>query len=120
MHMQYQIGGSDCGLFAIASACTLCNGQEPASFKYDQNVMRQHLLSGFQNKILTPFPAKLRRCVKSVRRMENIKVYCECRLPDNGEKMVQCFKCKEWFHTKCVRLSEMFLNSNQLWNCRNC
>ena len=35
--MQYQIGASDCGLFAISSACNICNGENPAELKVDQN-----------------------------------------------------------------------------------
>ena len=31
---QHQTGGVDCGLFAIASATTLCNGEDPARHKY--------------------------------------------------------------------------------------
>ena len=37
------------------------------------------------------------------------KVYCAqgvlpCRLPDDGHKMVECYQCKEWYHTSCVKI----------------
>lgn len=34
VNMQYQVGGSDCGLFAIASACAVCCGQDPADYRF--------------------------------------------------------------------------------------
>jgi len=41
---QVQEGGSDCGLFAIATATTLCHGESPVDLEYDQSSMRSHLL----------------------------------------------------------------------------
>ena len=58
MHMQDQGGGSDCGLFAIATATTICNGQDPAALQFDQSHMRQHLLNAFETNILMPFPSR--------------------------------------------------------------
>ena len=28
--------------------------------------------------------------------------FCDCRLPDNGSRMVQCARCLKWYHIKCV------------------
>ena len=36
---------------------------------------------------------------------ENEKVYCICQRPCYG-KMIECEKCKEWFHLKCVGIEE--------------
>ena len=33
-------------------------------------------------------------------------VYCVCRKPDTGEFMIGCDVCNEWFHGKCVKVSE--------------
>jgi COMPASS component SPP1 len=33
---------------------------------------------------------------------EAIKLYCLCRSPENGENMIGCDKCDEWFHFNCV------------------
>ena len=38
--MQYQVGTNDCGLFAIASACAICNGENPAELKFNQALMK--------------------------------------------------------------------------------
>ncbi len=29
-------------------------------------------------------------------------MYCICRQPDDGDRMVSCDSCKEWFHERCV------------------
>lgn len=44
MNVQFQKGGSDCGLFAIATATAICHGQNPLQFEYNQAFMREHLL----------------------------------------------------------------------------
>ena len=38
--VQRQVGNSDCGLFAIAYATSLCSGLDPHTLKYDQSEMR--------------------------------------------------------------------------------
>ena len=32
--MQYQTGGGDCGLFALATTCALCRGADPSTLSY--------------------------------------------------------------------------------------
>ena len=39
-----QLGGQDCGLFAIAIATSLATGGDPAELVYDQAAMRAHLV----------------------------------------------------------------------------
>ena len=53
---QLQEGGSDCGLFAIAAATSLCNGESPNSIRWDQKLMRAHLLKSFEQGKIKPFP----------------------------------------------------------------
>lgn len=118
--MQYQMGGRDCGLFAIASACSICNSQEPVKVKYEQNSMRQHLADALTTQLLVPFPGKKRRVVSGFRKRERVKVYCICRLPNDGSLMVQCQACREWYHTKCVTIPKIYINSKLKWTCNNC
>lgn len=42
--VQHQIGGSDCGLFAIAFAVALCFGLNPAKLIFNQEKMREHFV----------------------------------------------------------------------------
>ena len=118
--MLHQIGASDCGLFAIASACAICNGENPAEIKFDQGYMRTHLLMAFNNAILTPFPSKQLRRHQPISIMEKkLLVHCVCRKPYDGEKMVECSTCKEWFHCSCMRLSDTNV-SELVWLCESC
>ncbi|KAL5503548.1 hypothetical protein EMCRGX_G010513 [Ephydatia muelleri] len=52
--MQEQSGASDCGLFAIATATAICNGQDLCMLEFDQFLMRKHLLQCFQNGAVLP------------------------------------------------------------------
>ena len=56
VRVQQQIAASDCGLFAIAFAVALVNGQDPAALTFDQGVMRQHLRLCLQRQQMEPFP----------------------------------------------------------------
>ena len=51
-----QVGGTDCGLFAIAYAVGMFHSIQPDQVIYDQSKMRAHLLQCFENQALTPFP----------------------------------------------------------------
>ena len=123
MNVQQQKGSSDCGLFAIANATTLCHGENPVTFEYNQKAMRAHLLKAIELKVLVPFPA-----VKTNKRMkreclhrERLRVYCACRLADDGRKMMQCSSCKESYHFNCVSVPKKVLKrSNDPWFCNSC
>ena len=43
VRVKRQRGSSDCGLFAIAFAYSICEGRDPHSICYDQSVMRNTL-----------------------------------------------------------------------------
>ena len=62
MNTQILEGGNYCGLFAIATATTLCHayGEEPVDLEYQQSSMRSHLQApqGNCNEDLTSFPFK--------------------------------------------------------------
>ena len=53
---QIQNGYNDCGLFALAFATSLANGEDLSNIKYDQSLMRKHLQVCFENKELNSFP----------------------------------------------------------------
>ena len=60
MHMQSQVGASDCGCFAIACATALCHGQNPSHLQWQQSEIRQHILHCFTARKLTIFPSQKR------------------------------------------------------------
>ena len=54
--VQKQIGGTDCGLLALAFATDLCFGLDPHNQKYKQNEMHQHFIHCLESGKMTPFP----------------------------------------------------------------
>ena len=113
---QFQKGGSDCGLFAT----DLCHGNNPASYRYDQDKLRSHLLECLRLKKMTPFPSQLHRPGRP--QTEHIRVYCSCHLPDHGkEKMAACDRCAEWYHISCENIPKAVVkNSGTFWICSKC
>ena len=98
-----QLGGTECGLYAIAYCVSLANGQDPSGIVYDQREMRQHLISCFENKRLTLFPiAKKRRLATTHTSIVTITVCPICKGADTGSLMVFCETCEKWFHKECV------------------
>lgn len=58
INVQTQIGGSDCGLFSLAFATSLCAGVNPAEENYVQSKFRSHLFKCLESRKITPFPTK--------------------------------------------------------------
>ena len=73
------------------------------SFVYHQDAMRPHLVRCLENEEMDCFPiARNRR--NGTAHFDKIPVYCICRCPDDGSKMIQCDgkNCTEWFHQSCI------------------
>ena len=51
--MQKQVGGTDCGLFAIAVISAIAYGIDPSQLQFKQEEMREHLLNCFKNDIIS-------------------------------------------------------------------
>ena len=120
-NVQLQAGGSDCGVFAIAFVTALANNNNPCECCFKQDAMRDHLRHRLESGKLTMFPVVERRMPrKLVRHVDIIELYCSCRMP-KVPPMVECSKCKEWYHTNCVTVSKRALeNQNIDWYCKNC
>ena len=56
MKCEKQVGSIDCGIFTIAYATDLLQGNEPSTIIYDQSKFRTHLIQCLENGQLTPFP----------------------------------------------------------------
>lgn len=119
---QKQPNCSDCGLFAIANAMAIVNGQNPELLHYDVGVMRKHLAGCLEDRVITHFHAKKRATRKMTRRTEVMKVYCVCRMPEEGgEKMISCDTCQQWFHDQCVSVpTQAWLDKDFVWKCSDC
>ena len=116
--MQQQDGGFDCGLYALAFGYSLCAGTDPTQLVYIQREFRSNFLRCLMKEEVTDFPhdAIMKFPGKSL--LRRCKVFCLCRLPDTGDAMVQCSKCKEWYHFTCIRDDNKPLP--ELWYCVVC
>ena len=114
VEVQRQNGTSDCGLFAIAFAHTLCLGVDPHIINFKQDLMRTHYESCIDDKKFTMFPTSpchhRQAARKRIKCEKKLSIFCKCRLPwdkDDAVRgtMVQCFKCKEWYHVNCCNIN---------------
>lgn len=46
--------------------------------------------------------------------------YCYCQKPDDGNFMIECHSCSDWFHGKCVNITEKEGKSIDKFLCKNC
>ena len=60
-NVQQQIGGNDCGLFALAFATSLCYKDVPSLIFYDQIFLRNHYVKCIEDNEIQPFPSKPKR-----------------------------------------------------------
>ena len=67
---QQQCGSSDCGLYAIAIATAICEGEDPCKQLFNQDAMRSHLLRCLEMGKMTLFPSK-KRTVPSEKRVKS-------------------------------------------------
>lgn len=120
--VQQQTGTLDCGLFAIAFAVELCNGEDPSKMVFIQEKMRDHLLTCLEKRKFDLFPKKRHRSKKITVSclVTTYNIHCFCRYPETyDKKMVECCQCKEWYHFSCIGItSSKDVQGN--WNCSKC
>lgn len=123
IHVQYQIGASDCGAFAIAFATSICFAEDPHVVIYEQNNLRNHLKICLEKGDINKFPRrKIIRLPSTEKVVQSLAIYCICRLPNDGKPMIKCNKCKRWYHFQCVNLNSTDLDKYKysIWNCYKC
>ena len=121
VEVQRQLGGCDCGLFAIAYATALIKYQQPGKLVFQQNAMRAHLLNCFEQGFITMFPVM--KATIRVKAEEALHVYCICRMPELPvSRWIECSECKEWFHTdSCANVDKVHVQQKKCkWLCSSC
>ena len=95
------------GLFALAFAQTLCEGNDSSTITYSQDSLCSHFRSCINEKNITPFESHrtlykyLGKYLKS-----QYQEYWFCRLANTSDDMVLCSSCKEWFY---------YMSWNRFW-----
>ena len=102
--VQQQTDNSSCGLYALAYAYTLCEGKDPTRVAYSEANLRSHFLMCLRHHAIMSFSCGRALYHPGKPQSSKFKIYCSCRLPDPGDKIINCSKCKEWFHYACVDL----------------
>ena len=118
-----QSGSYECGLFAIAYITHLAHGLDPSLFVFHQEAMRNHFIQCIESQSITPFPTIKKRRQSVMANTVVIDVYCYCRCPDDGSKMVLCDgACGQWYHLNCLKQDRKGkpMLKTQKWYCRNC
>ena len=110
----------NCGLFALASAAALANGEEPGSFAFDQEQMQPHLIKCLAAEKGEPFPVKkCRRKLKKIKSTVKVPVFCTCHMPKRSDcTMIECSACRELFHVDiCVDVNTCAFDHITKWLC---
>ncbi|XP_078662108.1 uncharacterized protein LOC144906058 [Branchiostoma floridae x Branchiostoma belcheri] len=103
--VQRQTNAVDCGLFAIAWAVDIAEGQDVSRVVYDDEKMRSHLEMCFKQEKLTPFP-RLHGYIARAgpARVEHVSLVCRCA-QGQGERlgrMGRCKVCRRILHVSCL------------------
>ena len=89
--------------------------------QYWEQTLIKHLVTCLERGRITPFPCISEQSINSDISKETISVFCSCRMPEEG-RMIQCTKCKEWFHRQCAglvpRIACRFKEC--IWHCGRC
>ena len=93
----------------------LALGIDPLAVVFDQQQLRPHFVSTLETGHVPV--VKKRRPATKVNRVETCLVYCYCRLPDDGDTMIRCDMCQEWFHYNCLKTKPL---DTSTWLCDNC
>ncbi|XP_078597277.1 polycystin family receptor for egg jelly-like [Branchiostoma floridae x Branchiostoma japonicum] len=104
--VQRQENVFDCGLFAIAWAVDIAEGQDVSRVLYDDRKLRSHLVMCFGQGKLTPFPRlTTRRKQEGPSKAHRIWLVCHCEQGERLGRMERCNRCRRIFHVSCLLVS---------------
>ncbi|KAI8513190.1 hypothetical protein Bbelb_098290 [Branchiostoma belcheri] len=116
--VQRQKNVFDCGLFAIAWAVDIAQGQDVSSIAYDDRKMRSHLKKCFEQGRLTPFPHLTSQRKKvGFTRVSRISLVCCCKQEEGLGRIEACRACQRIFHVSCLPVNPP---SDGKWKCGDC
>ncbi|XP_066283580.1 polycystin-2-like protein 2 [Branchiostoma lanceolatum] len=116
--VQRQWNANDSGLFAIAWAVDIAEGQDVIGVVYDEGKMRSHLEMCFTQGKLTPFPRLTsRRRRVGPTNAHRITLVCHCEQGGRLGRMERCRACRRIFHVSCLAVSPP---RGGEWACGDC
>ncbi|XP_078692236.1 polycystin-1-like protein 2 isoform X2 [Branchiostoma floridae x Branchiostoma belcheri] len=116
--VQRQENFVDCGLFTIAWAVDIAEGQDVSRVLYDNRKMRSHLEMCFKQGRLTPFPRLTNhRTEVGPTRVSKISLVCHCEQEERLGRMKRCKACRRIFHVSCLPVCPP---SDDTWACGDC
>ncbi|XP_035670273.1 polycystic kidney disease protein 1-like 2 [Branchiostoma floridae] len=115
--VQRQKNVFDCGLFAIAWAVDIAEGQDVSRVVYDDRKMRSHLETCFEQGKLTPFPRLTSRRKVGPTKAHQISLVCRCEQGGRLGRMERCKACRRIFHVSCLPVSPP---RDGTWACGDC
>ncbi|XP_078681625.1 polycystin-1-like protein 2 [Branchiostoma floridae x Branchiostoma belcheri] len=116
--VQCQTNVVDCGLFAIAWAVDIAQGQDVSSIAYDDRKMRSHLKKCLEQGRLTPFPHLTSQRKKvGFTRVSRISLVCRCKQEEGLGRIEACRACQRIFHVSCLPVNPP---SDGKWKCGDC
>ena len=106
----------------------LINGKVCNKTSFDVTTMRDHLRKCLKNQVFTTFPTVENIPSPTVVQFSttssnvDMPIYCVCRMPyHKDENMVECSKCKNWYHKQCENIPETVIdNIKTKWYCSKC
>ena len=111
MNVQWQSGGSNCCLFALAFATELCFKRDPTALLFNQVKMREHLIKDIGRKKQTvPVPSSEVQVKHTSSHIHKCHTSILHRLTNN-DNMIKCTYCNRQYHLACVELDE---NDNKI------
>lgn len=103
MNVSKQTGSTDCALFAMANLTHLALGEDPTGVVFNQEELRPHLAKMVETGNVVDFSVLKKRWPTSKEhKVEPLKLHCHCRMPDDGDVMIGCNNCNEWYTIRNV------------------
>ena len=99
---QQQGNGFDCGVFAIAFATSLANGEDPSRILYDK---KKTLAEWMAAKKLTLFPFSIIRKTRSREITEKVEIYCVCHRTEYQLLSSTSASFEDWGYFGCTRVT---------------
>ena len=100
-------GTADCGMFALAVAISLCNGDDPSTQAYDQRVMRAHLALCFECGEFAAFPVKKLSSNVTAKVEVTEELFCHCRMPYRKGQFMIAQDVKDGFIDLVIAYQEL-------------